>query len=165
MDAKSLGPVIRKWRIESGLSQKELGEKAELPKRLVGSFERGEQTPDRWEIVKLCDALGRDPAELITFWYRSFLNELNQLGKLRTPRAPQSDERTSPISPDPGSRVDQIIDQIAALAKDLYRESKSDFQKPFLGWLSQSGPSSSPLPSPPRPARKRVSRKRGSTKV
>ena len=162
MDAKSLGPVIRKWRFESGLTQEELGRSAGLSKKSVGSFERGERTPEIWEIVNLSQALGKDPAELITLWYRSCLKEVSELGKLQDSRSLPPEEKISQISPDPSSRVDQIIDQIAALAKELYRESRNDFREIFLDWLAPSGspPSSSP-PAPPRRERRRVSRKRG----
>jgi transcriptional regulator with XRE-family HTH domain len=154
MDAKSLGPVIRRWRIESGLTQAALGQKSGLSKKSVGSFERGEQAPELWEVVKLSSAMGRDPSELLTLWYRSSLREILEIGKLQGAKIAQG-------APDSGSRVDQIIDQIAALAKELYRESRSDFQEIFQAWVSPSGsPHSSSPPAPPRPDRRRVSRKR-----
>ena len=159
MDAKSLGPVIRKWRIESGFTQQELGRRAGVSKKTVGAIERGERSPERSELVKLSRALGKDPADLLTSWYR---NELNELNKMLDARPPQSEEKSAETALDSGSRVDQIIDQIAALAKDLYRESRNDFREIFLDWLS---PSALPPSSPSRPARRRVSRKRGSTKV
>lgn len=161
MDAKSLGPVIRRWRIESGLTQEELGRRAGFSKKSVGAFERGEQTPEIWETVKLAQALSRDPTELITLWYRACLKEVNEL-KLQGSQSLPPEEKIAQISPGPGARVDQIIDQIAALAKELYRESRNDFREIFLDWVAPSGspPSSSP-PSPPRRDRRRVSRKRG----
>jgi transcriptional regulator with XRE-family HTH domain len=161
MDAKSLGPVIRRWRIEGGLTQEELGRSAGLSKKSVGSFERGERTPELWEIAKLCGALGRDPAELITLWYRSCLKEVVEIGKLQGARPLPAEEKSAQKSPGSSSRVDQLIDQIADLAKELYRESKNDFREIFLDWLAPSGSrdSSSP-PSPPRRDRRRVSRKR-----
>jgi transcriptional regulator with XRE-family HTH domain len=161
MDAKSLGPIIRKWRIEAGFTQEELGQRAGLAKKIVGSIERGERTPERWDIVKLSHALGRPPDDLVTLWYRSYLNEISALGKLQDSRAPQPEEKGSLTSSDSESRVDQIIDQIAALSKELYRESRNDFREMFLDWLPPSGLSS----SPPQRARKRVGRKRGSTKA
>jgi transcriptional regulator with XRE-family HTH domain len=166
MDAKSLGPIIREWRIEAGFTQQELGRIAGIPKRIVGSIERGQRTPERWEIVNLCRALGRAPAELITLWYRSCLNEFSELGKLPDARMAPPEEKGSRTLPDSESRVDQIIDQIAALAKEIYHESRNDFKEVFLDWLAQSGLSSSfPPPSPPRRARRRASRKRGSPKA
>jgi len=116
--------------------------------------------------VKLSHALGRSPADLVTLWYRSYLNEINELGKLQDPRAPQPDEKISQTSLDPSSRVDQIIDQIAALAKELYHESRNDFREIFLDWLNppDSRNSISP-PAPSRQDRRRVGRKRGPTKA
>jgi len=163
MDAKSLGPVIRKWRIESGLTQQELGDKAGLPKRIVGILERGERTPERSEIVQLSEALGKDPAELLTFWYR---NELVEVGKMRAARSASPEENDFQAPPDLSSKTDRIIDQMAALAKELYRESRADYQKAFLDWLSQSNlPNALPPPSPTSRPRRRVGRKRGATKA
>jgi transcriptional regulator with XRE-family HTH domain len=158
--------MIREWRIESRLTQLELAENAGLPMRLVGSIERGERAPTKQEIVQLCQALEKAPTELITLWFRTCLNEFNELGKLGdSRRTSQPEEKGSRRSPEPASKVDQIIDQIAALAKDLYRESRNEFQKVFLDWLAQSGPPNAlPPPSPPKRAQRRV-RKRGSSKA
>jgi transcriptional regulator with XRE-family HTH domain len=166
MDAKSLGPIIREWRIESRLTQQELAENAGLHKRLVGSIERGERAPETRELAQLCQALGKTPTELLTIWYRACLNEFNELGKLQDLKRPfQPEEKGGQKSPEPTSKVDQIIDQIAALAKDLYRESRNEFQKIFLSWLAQAGPPNAlPPPSPPKRAGRRV-RKGGSTKA
>lgn len=166
MDAKSLGPIIRKWRIEGGFTQEELGRRAGLPKRIVGSIERGVRAPERWDIVKLSHALGRPPDELVTLWYRSYLKEVSALGKLRDARDPQPEEKDSQGAQDSDSRIDQIIDQLAALAKELYRESRNDFREIFLDWINPSGLSNPfPTPSAPRQDRKRVGRKRGSKKA
>lgn len=154
--------MIKEWRIKSNLTQQELGEKAGLAKRTVGSIERGDRAPTKWEIVKLCQALGKTPAELLTISYRSFLNELNEIGKLQDSSKPLQPERGIQSAPDSGSKVNQIIDQMAALAKELYHESKADFQKVFLDWLAQPGPADS-SPSP-RGLKKRVRRRRGSAK-
>ena len=154
MDAKSLGPVIKKWRIEGGLKQAELGQRAGLSKRIVGTLERGERAPEISEIVQLSRALERDPNELLTLWYRSCLQKVAELDK-----RPQ--ETSTPEPPEAASKVDQIIDQMAALAKELHRESKSEYQEIFLSWLA---PYISP-PSPLRKERKRVGRSRGPKKA
>jgi transcriptional regulator with XRE-family HTH domain len=159
MDAKSLGPIIREWRIEAGFTQKTLGERAGLHKNIVGGIERGTRTAEREELAKLCRALGKSPSELMMHWSRAALKEFQLEFELQnlSPRS-QPEEKDFP----PASRVDQIIDKIAALVKELYRESRGDLQKMFLDWLAQSGaPGSSPSSPPSRP-RKRVSRKRGS---
>lgn len=156
MDAKSFGPIIREWRIESRLTQEALGERAGLSKKAVGSIERGERAPERQEIVDLCRALDRSPGELMTLWSNAFLSELKLIEEGSKPGSPPEEWRTPPES-----KVDQIIDKIAVLVKQLYRESKDDFRKMFVDWLAQSGASGSfPPPSPPRRPRKRVSRKR-----
>ena len=151
MDAKSLGPVIRRWRIESGLKQEELGQRAGLSKRIVGTLERGERAPEMWEVVQLARALDKEPTELITLWYRSCLQQVTELDKRL-----EGTSTPVPPPPDAGSKFDRIVDQMAALAKELHRESRSEFQEIFLSWLA---PHASP-PSPPRKDRKRVGRKR-----
>lgn len=154
MDAKSLGPIIRTRRVAAGFTQEELGRRAGLSKGIVGQIEREQRTPDREQIVRLSHALGMPPGDLVTLWYRNFLNDINALNTLRDAQAHQPQE-------DSGSRIDQLIDQIAGLAKDLYRESRNDFREIFQDWLAKPGPSG---PHPPSPPRRRVSRKRGPTK-
>lgn len=155
MDAKSLGPMIQRWRVEADFTQEELGDRAGLTKRAVGNIERGDRSPTTREIVRLCRALGRDHSELVTISYRSYLDELNQIAREEAGKPLQHEEKSSP--PDSGDRINQIFDQLAALMKELYRESRSDFQKVFFDWLAQPGPAN---PTPPPRTRKRVRRKR-----
>lgn len=169
MDAKSLGPIIKAWRIESDLSQQELGDLAGLNKKIVGNIERGQRVPDKLEIVRLCHALRKTPAELMVGWYRSFLEDLNELeGELlnSSKPSPRNDSGSQALSAAPGPKINQIIDRLAALMKELYQESRADAQKNFLDWLAQTGLLNSfPPPGAPRQARKRVRRKRGPAKA
>jgi transcriptional regulator with XRE-family HTH domain len=167
MDAKFLGPVIQAWRIEAGLTQQELADRAGLKKRVVGSIERGTRDLTKQEIVQICLPLGKAPGELITIWYRAWLAELNEAGKLHgRGRSSPADERSPEESPDSGAKVNQIIDKMAALAKELYRESKTELRATVFDWLTQTGPAGSvPSAPPPERPRRRVGRKRGPGKT
>lgn len=156
--------MIQEWRIEADLTQQELGDKAGLSKRTVGSIERGGRAPTKLEIVKLCQALGRAHGDLITISYRSFLDELNEISRQLQDqkKPPQSEEKGSQSAPAPGARVDQLIDQMAILLKELYRESRADFLKVSPDWLAQ--PDLDPPSPPARPRKKRVRRRRGPAK-
>lgn len=159
MDTKSFGPIILAWRLKAGLTQKEFAKKAGLSERIVGSIERQERTPKKAEIVQMCQALGKPPAELITISYRAALKEFSEIGKQQNSRmAAPMEERDEPDQQ--GARIYQIIDQMANLMKELYRESRADFREVFGGWLAQSDSAES---LPPAGARKRrVRRKRDS---
>jgi transcriptional regulator with XRE-family HTH domain len=169
MDAKSFGTTIKAWRIENDLSQEELGDLAGLNKKIMGNIERGQRMPDKLEIVRLCHALGKTPAELMVGWYRSFLEDLNELeGELLNSSKPSPRNAGGSQAPPaaPGSKINQIIDKLAALTKELYQESRAEAQKNFLDWLAQTGLLNSfPPPGAPRQTRKRVRRKRGPAKA
>jgi DNA-binding XRE family transcriptional regulator len=152
MDAKSLAPIIREWRIECRLTQETLGERAGLNKKIVGAIERGTRATDLEELAKLCRAMEKSPADLIMLWSRSALNNFQRIEARDYGRREEKGAQIAPVS-----KVDQIIDKIAVLVKELYRESRNESQKIFLDWLAQSGPT--PPPSPPKRPR-RVSRKR-----
>jgi transcriptional regulator with XRE-family HTH domain len=61
-----LGRRVRAYRVERGLSQEKLAEKAHVHRTYVGSLERGERNVALINIVRLADALGIDPCELVT---------------------------------------------------------------------------------------------------
>jgi transcriptional regulator with XRE-family HTH domain len=60
-----LGRRIRVLRQAQGMSQERLAEKAGVHRTYVGSLERGERNVALINIVRLADALGVDPADLI----------------------------------------------------------------------------------------------------
>ena len=59
------GRRIRQLRRERGLSQEELGLRADLDRNYVGGIERGERNPTLVNICRLAGALGIDPAMLL----------------------------------------------------------------------------------------------------
>ncbi|MDQ1438153.1 MAG: hypothetical protein QOK43_1782 [Acidimicrobiaceae bacterium] len=60
-----LGRRVRALRIERGLSQEKLAEKAHVHRTYVGSLERGERNVALINIVRLAEALAVDPSELV----------------------------------------------------------------------------------------------------
>ena len=62
---KSLGEVLREWRLEAGFSQEGLAEKADLHRNYVGLVERGVNSPSVSALTALAMALGRRPSDLL----------------------------------------------------------------------------------------------------
>jgi transcriptional regulator with XRE-family HTH domain len=60
-----LGRRVRALRQERNLSQEKLAEKARVHRTYVGSLERGERNVALINIVRLAEALGVDPCELV----------------------------------------------------------------------------------------------------
>ncbi|HEX6509054.1 MAG TPA: helix-turn-helix transcriptional regulator, partial [Chloroflexota bacterium] len=57
-EPSAFGVLLRRHRIDAGLTQEEIAEQAELSARLVSDLERGvTQAPQRHTIQKLADAL------------------------------------------------------------------------------------------------------------
>lgn len=56
---------LRRLRVEAGLSQERLAEKAELHTNYVGSVERGERNISIDNMQKIADALGVDVREML----------------------------------------------------------------------------------------------------
>jgi transcriptional regulator with XRE-family HTH domain len=61
-----LGKRVRALRLARGLSQEKLAELAKVHRTYVGSLERGERNVALINIVRLAQALGVDPSELVT---------------------------------------------------------------------------------------------------
>lgn len=82
MDVRPVfGNRIRELRKARGLSQEELGHRANLDYRYVGGVERGERNPSLISITRLANALGVPLSEL----FKPFRD------KLRTPpKSPRS---------------------------------------------------------------------------
>ena len=62
---RSFGERVRRARIDLGLSQEKLAERASCHTNYIGGIERGERNPSLSKIVEIAVALSLDPAELI----------------------------------------------------------------------------------------------------
>jgi XRE family transcriptional regulator, regulator of sulfur utilization len=62
---KQLGDAVRRLRVEEGISQIALAEKAGLNHNFIGEIERGEKLASVVTIVRLAGAFGLRAAELM----------------------------------------------------------------------------------------------------
>lgn len=62
---KRFGETLREHRQRAGLSQEKLAAKADIDRTYVGGAERGERNVALVNIVRLAEALGIEPAELL----------------------------------------------------------------------------------------------------
>ena len=62
----AFGATLRAYRQEAGLSQEKLAAKAGLDRTYVGGAERGERNVALINIVRLAEALGVTPADLVS---------------------------------------------------------------------------------------------------
>ncbi len=53
----TLGQNIRRYRIEKGLTQKELGKKLDVSQAMIGQYESGSRNPKLATIRKISEAL------------------------------------------------------------------------------------------------------------
>lgn len=63
----SLGIAIRNRRLELGLSQEALADKADLHRTYIGMVERAERNITILNLLKICNALGISMSELLLF--------------------------------------------------------------------------------------------------
>ena len=63
--AVAFGNVLRRLRLEAGLTQEKLGFEAELRRTYVSILELGEQQPSLTTILKIANALGCSGQDLI----------------------------------------------------------------------------------------------------
>ena len=77
--AEAFGTVLRRLRLEAGLTQEQLGLDADLRRTYVSILELGHQQPTLTTILKLAGALGTTGQELI----RLVEAELRMSGKRR----------------------------------------------------------------------------------
>ena len=61
----ALGQAIRQLRVRSGISQDALAARSDLHRTYVGGIERGERNVSFGNLVKLAQALGIRPSELL----------------------------------------------------------------------------------------------------
>lgn len=62
--ARRLGLNVARARVATGLSQEELGFRAEFHRNAVGALERGESVPGADTLVRIAGALGVEPGAL-----------------------------------------------------------------------------------------------------
>lgn len=163
MNAKSLGIILRDWRIESDLTQEELGEAAGLSRKIVGSIERGARKVDYEEVIRICRALGRHIEELVLHWSRSVLEELRKVEKemlgSRETRPPDTTDSAA-LDTTAGGSIGEVVDKIAVLFKEIVHRAQEELIQKLLLQMSPSGASSpSPPPAAPKRSRSRVSRR------
>lgn len=60
------GQVIRELRIARGYSQEAFADRAEVHRTYIGGIERGERNPTLTMIIRLAEALGVEPSELLS---------------------------------------------------------------------------------------------------
>lgn len=63
--ARQFGLRLRRVRLESGLTQEDLAQRAGVDRTFPGRVERGETSPTLVTLVRLADALEVDPAVLV----------------------------------------------------------------------------------------------------
>ena len=59
------GRAIQRLRLGRGISQEQLGYDSGLHRTYVGGIERGERNPSLTNIIRLAEALGVSPSELM----------------------------------------------------------------------------------------------------
>lgn len=62
---KTFGKNIQRLRKSKGLTQEELGERANVNYKFISEIERGLKNPSCMVIYKICRALGISPAEIL----------------------------------------------------------------------------------------------------
>ena len=161
MNAKSLGTILREWRIERDLTQAQLGRAAGLSRKIVGSIELGSRKiVDYEEVIQICRALGRSVEELVLHWSRSTLDELQEIEReMLGTQGTSSDESDSeaPAVATNGS-IKEKVDKLAALIEEIIHTSQGDLIQKLQLQMGLSG-APSPPPAAPRRPRSRVSRK------
>ena len=63
--ARAFGSVVRQCRVELGISQEELGHRAEIERSHMGKIERGQHLPNLALILRLAVALSTAPGVLV----------------------------------------------------------------------------------------------------
>lgn len=63
---REFGELVKKLRLENGMSQEKLGELCGLHRNYIGAIERAERTPSIVTADKLARALGTSLASLFT---------------------------------------------------------------------------------------------------
>lgn len=64
-ELREFGQRVRDRRLKLGLSQEELADRADLHRTYISSLEQGRRNVAVHNVVRLAEALGVDPAELV----------------------------------------------------------------------------------------------------
>lgn len=72
---KLFGESLRRYRIDQGLSQETLAEKARIDRSYLGAIERGQHNLTLTNIIKLADALGINPHDLLIVYQDLKIND------------------------------------------------------------------------------------------
>ena len=70
-DHDALGAAVRELRARRGMSQEELGARADLHRNYIGAIERGEINPTFRVLLKLENGLGLPLTELVRLYERN----------------------------------------------------------------------------------------------
>ena len=65
IDYAAIGARIRRRRVEMGLTQEQLAERAAISTSFIGHLERAEKVPSLETVARLCDALDVDADYLL----------------------------------------------------------------------------------------------------
>jgi len=161
MSAKSLGTLLRDWRIERNETQAEVAEAAGLSRKVVGNIERGDGKVRTTEVVKVCLALGRHTEELVLHWSRSVREELQKIENelFGSGDAEQSDGAGSGAADGTASgSIKEKVAKMGALFQEIIHASQEELIQKLQLQMSLPAASSPPPAAPKRP-RSRVSRK------
>lgn len=63
--------ILRRCRLESGLTQAQLAERINETQSFVSKYESGEQRLDLYELEKICDAIGVPLLDFIRMYLES----------------------------------------------------------------------------------------------
>jgi len=160
MNAKSLGTLLRDWRIERDLTQAELGEAAGLSRRIVGNIELGDREIRAKEVVKVCRALGRNAEELVLHWSRSVLEELQEIEReMSGSRDTGQPDESNSGAPDASGSIKEKLDKIVALFQEIIHASQAELIQKLQLQMGLPGAPPPPPPAAPKRPRSRVSRK------
>jgi transcriptional regulator with XRE-family HTH domain len=77
--AVAFGKVLRRLRLEAGLTQEQLGLEADLRRTFVSLLELGQQQPSITTIFKLAKSLGRSAQDVVA----QVELEMSQVGRKR----------------------------------------------------------------------------------
>jgi transcriptional regulator with XRE-family HTH domain len=64
-DCVAFGKAVREFRMGMGVSQEDLADRTKIHRTYIGGIERGERNPTLTMIVRLAEALGASPHELL----------------------------------------------------------------------------------------------------
>ena len=79
MDSERLGKIINGARKQKNLSQKELGDLLNVSNKAVSKWENGEAMPRHETLIRLCEILELDKAEILGFEHKDNSKEIDSL--------------------------------------------------------------------------------------